>query len=97
MWTLRDECAGPLGPGLPASVQRTDLSARRRRSTLDKLTSDTSVVTISVLTEISPGLLLTCKTGLILKIASALGASGQGWLRLLGQKFFRDKWTCLSG
>jgi hypothetical protein len=21
----------------------------------------------------------------------------QGWLRLLGQKFFRDKWTCLSG
>jgi multidrug efflux pump subunit AcrB len=22
---------------------------------------------------------------------------GQGWLRLLGQKFFRDKWFCLSG
>ena len=21
----------------------------------------------------------------------------QGWLRLLGQNFFRDKWTCLSG
>jgi hypothetical protein len=21
----------------------------------------------------------------------------QGWLRLLGQKFFRDKWICLSG
>jgi hypothetical protein len=21
----------------------------------------------------------------------------QGWLGLLGQKFFRDKWTCLSG
>jgi hypothetical protein len=21
----------------------------------------------------------------------------EGWLRLLGQKFFRDKWICLSG
>ena len=26
-----------------------------------------------------------------------LGALGEGWLRLLGQKFFGDKWICLSG
>jgi hypothetical protein len=25
------------------------------------------------------------------------GTVGQGWLRLLGRNFFRDKWICLSG
>jgi hypothetical protein len=34
----------------------------------------------------------------VLKCGEYLWWNGdQGWLRLLGQKVLRDKWTCLSG
>jgi putative transposase len=43
-------------------------------------------------------LLIDRMTRVILGILLSLEApSRQGWLRLLGQKFFRDKWICLSG
>ena len=31
------------------------------------------------------------------KEVRAANSGEEGWLRLLGQKFFRDKWICLSG